>query len=57
MEKDSFLFEMRELGALHERISVVTDKQHWLPQAIRATSNILNGKKREYQNRQYWFSD
>ena len=57
MEKDSFLFEMRELSTLHEKISVVTDKQHWLPEAIRATINILNGNKREYQNRQYWFSD
>jgi hypothetical protein len=57
MEKDSFLVELRELGALHERISVVTDKQHWLPEAIRATANILNGNKREYQNHQYWFND
>jgi len=23
----------------------------------RATTNILGGSKREYQNRQYWFSD
>lgn len=57
MEKDLFLFEIRELGTLHGRISAVTDKQHWLPEAIKATANILNGNKREYQNRQYWFSD
>ena len=57
MEKESFLLEMRELGALHQKISVVTDKHIWLPDAIRATSNILNGNKRDYQNRQYWFSD
>ncbi len=57
MEKESFLLEMRELGALHQKISVVTDKHVWLPDAIRATSNILNGNKRDYQNRQYWFSD
>ena len=57
MEKDSFLIDLRELGALHQRISIVTEKQHWLPEAIRATSNILNCNKREYQNRQYWFSD
>jgi hypothetical protein len=57
MEKESFLVEMRELGALHQRISIVTEKQHWLPEAIRATINILNGNKKEYQNRQYWFSD
>lgn len=57
MEKDLFLFEIRELGALHGRISAVTEKQHWLPEAIKATANILNGNKREYQNRQYWFSD
>jgi hypothetical protein len=57
MEKESFLLEMRELGALHQKISVITDKHIWLPDAIRATSNILNGNKRDYQNRQYWFSD
>ncbi len=57
MEKDSFLSDMRELGALHQKISIVTEKHNWLPDAIRATSNILNGNKRDYQNRQYWFSD
>lgn len=57
MEKESFLLEMRELGALHQKISVITEKHNWLPDAIRATSNILNGNKRDFQNRQYWFSD
>jgi hypothetical protein len=57
MEKDSFLVEMRELGALHERISVVTDKQHWLPEAIIFTKLILSGEKRRFANSQYWFSD
>ena len=57
MEKESFLLELRELGALHQKISVVTEKHNWLPDAVRATTNILAGNKREYQNRQYWFSD
>lgn len=57
IEKESFLLEMRELGALHQKISVITEKHNWLPDAIKATSTILNGNKREYQNRQYWFSD
>jgi hypothetical protein len=57
MEKESFLSEMRELSALHQKISITTDKAIWLPDAVRATTNILAGNKREYQNRQYWFSD
>ena len=57
MEKDSFLGEMRELGSLHQKISVTTDKDQWLPDAISATTNILSGNKRDYQNRQYWFRD
>jgi hypothetical protein len=57
MDKESFLTEMKELSALHQKISISTDKDNWLPDAVRATTNILGGSKREYQNRQYWFSD
>ncbi len=57
MDKESFLTEMKELSALHQKISISTDKDNWLPDAVRATTNILGGSKREYQNRQYWYSD
>ena len=57
MEKEQFLAEMSELGKLHESIPFITEKHNWLPEAVKATINILSGNKREYQNRQYWFSD
>lgn len=53
----AFLNELNELSKLQKEITVTTDKQHWLPEAIVFTKLILSGEKRMFQNRQYWFSD
>ena len=52
-----FLNDLEELSKLQGKISVVTDKRHWLPEAIVVTKLILAGDKRRFQNSQYWFSD
>ena len=52
-----FLNDLEELSKLQSKITVVTDKKHWLPEAIVITKLILSGDKRRFQNSQYWFSD
>ena len=52
-----FLNDLDKLSKLHGEITVLTDKRHWLPEAIVFTKMILSGDKRRYQNTQYWFSD
>ena len=52
-----FLDQLETLTKLQNRIEIVTDKKHWLPEAIVFTKMILNGEKRYFKNNQYWFSD
>jgi hypothetical protein len=52
-----FLNDLDKLAKLHGEVTVVTDKRHWLPEAVVFTKMILSGDKRRYQNSQYWFSD
>jgi hypothetical protein len=54
---ESLRQEMKLLMELHSQIDVPTEKHHWLPEVIVATTDILSGNKKSYQNRQYWFSD
>ena len=53
----AFFKKLEQLSKLQIQITVVTDKTHWLPEAINFTKMILGGEKRHFQNRQYWFSD
>jgi hypothetical protein len=46
-----------ELAALGNQITVITEKPRWLSQAVVATLDIVNGKKRLYQQHQLWFVD
>ena len=46
-----------ELAALGKQITVTTEKPKWLPQAVIATLDIINGNKRLYQQHQLWFVD
>lgn len=56
-DQSAFLNELNALSQLQNEITVTTDKEHWLPEAIVFTKLILGGEKRMFQNRQYWFSD
>lgn len=56
-DTNAFLSKLEELSKLHTQITVITDKKHWLPEAIVFTKVILSGEKRRFQNSQYWFSD
>ena len=56
-DQAAFLLELNALSQLQKEITVSTDKQHWLPEAIVFTKLIISGEKRLFQNRQYWFSD
>jgi hypothetical protein len=49
--------EIMTLSELHSQISPPTEKHHWLPEVVIATTEILSGNKKRYQDRQYWFSD
>lgn len=51
-----FLVELETLSKLYTENKIETDKKYWLPEAIVATRLILNGDKRQFQNRQWWFS-
>ncbi len=53
----AFLNKLEHLSKLQTEITVMTDKRHWLPEAIVFTKLILSGEKRRFQNSQYWFSD
>lgn len=53
----AFLKKLEKLSKLQTQITVVTDKRHWLSEAITFTKMILGGEKRRFQNQQYWFSD
>jgi len=57
IDSESFKKEMKILIELHSQITPPTEKHHWLPEIIFATTDILSGNKKRYQNRQYWFSD
>jgi hypothetical protein len=57
VESELIKKEMNVLIDLHSKITSPTEKHHWLPELIIATTEILNGNKKRYQNRQYWFSD
>jgi len=57
IESESFKKEMNALIDLHSQITSPTDKHHWLPELIIATTEILSGNKKRYQNSQYWFSN
>lgn len=46
-----------EIASLGKQITVTTEKPRWLPQAVVATLDIINGNKRPYQQRQIWFTD
>lgn len=48
-----------KLAALGKQITVTTEKPRWLPQAVVATLDIINGRKRLYQQHLYqsWFRD
>lgn len=52
-----FLDQLENLSKLQNKIEIVTDKKHWLPEAIVFTKLILNGENRFFKNNQYWFSD
>ena len=52
-----FIDRMSELKKLATQLTVRTDKEMWLPEAIVATTDILSGRKVTYQRNQYWFSD
>jgi hypothetical protein len=54
-DKNLFGPLLGDLAALHSRLTLVTDKPRWLPQAIAATLDIVNGNKRVYQQNQWWF--
>ena len=53
----AFLGNLEKLARLQMEITLVTDKKHWLPEAIIFTKLILSGEKRRFANSQYWFSD
>ena len=53
----AFLGNLEKLAKLQTEITLVTDKKHWLPEAIIFTKLILSGEKRRFANSQYWFSD
>lgn len=55
-EVSDFKAELAKLTLLKEKVEVRTDKQHWLPEAIYATTCILNGDKRRYHRENLWFS-
>lgn len=52
-----FSIKLEEAIVLHSKINVVTDKNHWLPEVVSATRSILAGNSKEFQSKQYWFSD
>jgi len=56
-DTSAFLTKLERLSKLQTEITVVTEKRHWLPEAIVFTKTILSGEKRRFQNSQYWFSD
>jgi hypothetical protein len=53
----AFLKKLEQLSKLQTQVTVVTDKRHWLPEAMTFTKMILGGEKRRFQKSQYWFSD
>ena len=55
-ERTRFGVLLGELTAIHSRLTFTTDKSRWLPQAVSATLDIVNGNKRPYQQNQWWFS-
>ena len=49
--------ELESLTTLYSQTTIITDKHHWLPQAVFITKDVVAGNKRNYVNNQYWFTD
>jgi hypothetical protein len=56
-EKQTLVPLLGNISNLHSKLSVVTPRQNWVPEAVAFTLDILHGNKGAYQNRGFWFSD
>ena len=57
IDKSYLSIKLEEVMVLHSKITVVTDKQNWLPEVVSATRSILAGNSKVFRNKQFWFTD
>ena len=56
-DTQAFNQTLGEIETIYAKVANLTDKPNWVPEAIFATRQILSGNKKNYQQRQLWFSN